>query len=158
MTELTPEQRASRKASRKRWELANPDFQKAYRQTERGKAIRKSGMRKAYLNRSPEQRKKAILNGAKCNARSRGIAFDLKVSDLVWPEKCPVLGIVLNYGAPTNGRNSVDSPSLDRHDPSVGYVKGNVVVMSWRANRLKCDANVHEIEKLLSYMRQRFII
>ena len=36
--------------------------------------------------------------------------------------KCPVLGITLNWGGRrTNG----DSPSLDRIIPEKGYVKGN---------------------------------
>lgn len=45
------------------------------------------------------------------------------------------------------------SPTLDRIVPSRGYVVGNVAVISMRANRLKSDASVAELQALVSYTR-----
>lgn len=43
------------------------------------------------------------------------------------------------------------SPSLDRLIPSKGYVKGNVVVVSWRANRLKNNASLADLRALVDF-------
>lgn len=42
------------------------------------------------------------------------------------------------------------SPSLDRLDSSKGYVKGNVRVISKRANQLKNNATVEEMRMVLA--------
>jgi hypothetical protein len=53
-------------------------------------------------------------------------------------------------GAP-KGRCS-SSPSVDKFDNDRGYVKGNVNVISNRANVLKNDATVAEMRAVLTYM------
>ena len=58
-------------------------------------------------------------------------------------ETCPVLGIPLY----SDGRDNQNAPSLDRFIPSLGYVKGNVFVISRRANVLKGDATIEEVKK-----------
>ena len=59
------------------------------------------------------------------------------------PEFCPVLGIALQ---PNDKAGPIDSsPSLDRIAPSLGYVPGNVRVISFRANRLRADATAAEL-------------
>jgi hypothetical protein len=45
-------------------------------------------------------------------------------------------------------KRSDASPSLDRVDPRKGYVPGNVRVISDRANRLKGDRSLSEIQAL----------
>jgi hypothetical protein len=57
---------------------------------------------------------------------------------------CPVLGIPLfrNRGAKGQGPNS---PSLDRIVPQLGYIKGNVIVMSSLANRIKNDSTPEQV-------------
>jgi hypothetical protein len=105
-----------------------------------------------YRNKSFDARKKSIVHRAKQNAKQTGREFSITVNDLQWPTHCPVLGIELNYGAPINGRRSQNSPSIDRHDSSKGYVPGNCVIMSWRANRIKCDATTEEVHRLLIYL------
>lgn len=64
------------------------------------------------------------------------------------PEKCPVLGFVLNY---ENTKTADNSPSLDRIDNDLGYVLGNVIVVSWKANRLKSNATVNELEAIAKF-------
>ena len=125
-----------------------------YRARPEVKARNAEDMRLRYAGMTAEQRKARCLNAARNNAANKGQEFNITVSDLHWPEFCPMLGIRLNYGCPTNGKASWDSPSLDRHDPTMGYVKGNVVVMSWRANALKRDATCEEAVLLAEYMRR----
>ncbi len=85
---------------------------------------------------------------AKLRARKRNLPFSIAVDDIVIPEICPALGIPLKKSLEAYSDNS---PSLDRVIPEVGYVKGNVVVISMRANVLKRDATLNELELLVKY-------
>jgi len=109
--------------------------------------------REKYLRHKPEMLRKVqewrvnspaeyLLSAAKQRARRGGLPFDIDVTDIAMPERCPLLGIRL---VPFGGRRTNATPSLDRIDPSAGYVKGNVWVISWRANRLKNDATFQEL-------------
>lgn len=80
---------------------------------------------------------------AKKRAQDRNIPFNLVPADLVIPPRCPVLGIPLTIG----GKRSHNSPSLDRVDPLKGYVKGNVRVISDKANRLKGDRTLPQVRE-----------
>ena len=71
---------------------------------------------------------------AKLRAKRDGVPFAIKVTDILIPERCPILGIRLVRG---KGHPLPCSPSLDRIVPALGYVVGNVAVISHRANRLK---------------------
>lgn len=46
---------------------------------------------------------------------------------------------------------SNDSPSIDRIDPKRGYVRGNVVVVSMRANSIKREATIDELRKMVAF-------
>ena len=61
-----------------------------------------------------------------------------------------MLGISLEQG---NGRVHDASPALDRLDNAKGYVKGNVVVISYKANRMKSNATIDEIVRLGEWAR-----
>lgn len=86
----------------------------------------------------------------KSNARRQGIEFWIPFAELEWPTHCPVLGIELNYYAEGKCENSV---SFDRKDPSKGYVSGNVVVTSWRANRIKNDGTPEEHQLIADFYK-----
>lgn len=87
----------------------------------------------------------------RANARKAGIHFDLDWYDLEWPEFCPILHLQLDYFCEAGGRNE-RSASFDRIDPSEGYIKGNVMVLSWRANRIKNDGNAWEHRKIAEWL------
>ena len=59
------------------------------------------------------------------------------------PEKCPVLGIPL--GGVTSRGGSDNSPSVDRIIPENGYIRGNVRIISKRANVLKNNGTLDEL-------------
>lgn len=89
-----------------------------------------------------------MLRRVRYRAKLRGIRFDLTAKDIKIPKRCPVLGIPLRV---TPGQQSDNSPSLDRIRPKRGYVKGNVVVISMRANRIKSDATIQEIQRMAKF-------
>lgn len=97
---------------------------------------------------------RALWIAAKQRAKKKNIPFSIDVEDIIIPTICPVLGIPLVFRV---GQKyfQPDSPSLDRIVTSLGYVKGNVAVISWRANRLKTDATLEEMEAITRWMREK---
>lgn len=89
-------------------------------------------------------RTKLMFIGAKARAKKKGIPFDIELSDIVIPKKCPVLGIKLCAG---NGRMHGHSPSLDRIDNTMGYIKGNILVVSQLANVVKSDMTLTRLRE-----------
>lgn len=88
--------------------------------------------------------------------RASGIPYDLDPEYLVsiWVDVCPVLGIPIIDGSKLTGCSRPDNlAELDRMIPDKGYVKGNMHWISRRANRIKSDATVEELEKIISYMK-----
>lgn len=92
--------------------------------------------------------KQSLLSGAKSRARSAGLPFNITIEDIIIPDLCPALGIPL---AITPGQRTDSSPTLDKVHNDMGYVKGNVLVVSWRANRLKNNATIHELLSLANF-------
>ena len=69
--------------------------------------------------------------------------------------KCPALGIKMIAGEPI--ASAMDTaPSLDRLIPELGYVKGNVVVVSNRANRIKNDSTPEELMSVAKFYAKIF--
>lgn len=88
---------------------------------------------------------KVMLYSAQRRARNGGFACTIALADIVVPEFCPLLGIKLMRGLKKQGPAS---PSLDRIKPGLGYVPGNVWVISNRANTIKQDATLQELQML----------
>lgn len=86
----------------------------------------------------------------KSESKTKGIPFDLTSDYLesIWTDTCPVFGKPFVRFDKTNDM----SPALDRLEPSLGYVKGNVTYISARANRIKYDASAEELQKVLTYV------
>lgn len=104
-----------------------------------------------YHAEHPEQ---ILLSRARSRAKKKKIECSIVEGDIIIPNVCPLLGIPL-HKVGLNGKALDTSPSLDRIDSTKGYVKGNVWVISWRANSLKNDATLDELEKLVSALRQK---
>lgn len=89
------------------------------------------------------------LGESRRRAIKYGVPFSITVDSVVWPTHCPILGIELNYGGSSDRRYS---PSLDRIRPELGYVPGNVMVLSNRANAMKSDASFSELRKFAEWV------
>ena len=90
-----------------------------------------------------------MVTRARWRARCAKVPFDLIEADIVIPAACPVLGIPIERAL---GRAAPNSPALDRVIPSLGYVRGNVRVISGRANTLKRDGTLEEFVGLVRYL------
>lgn len=88
---------------------------------------------------------------AKQRAASKGLEFNITPRDIVIPPTCPVLGIPLSHG---RGKPHDGSPTLDRIVPHKGYVRGNIMVISHKANRLKGAATLQELQAIVAYIEQ----
>ena len=99
------------------------------------------------------------VHGARKRAKLKNLAFNITSdyiksitpSDMI----CPALGIQMKVGG--DFKNSIISaPSLDRLIPELGYVKGNIAVVSTRANTLKRDATPEELMKVAKFYEKVF--
>ncbi len=103
-----------------------------------------------YLKRKRQENPEYYLwKGAKKRAKDKQLDFDIEVSDIIIPQFCPLLNIPIIHKV-GKGRRCENSPSLDRLDNSLGYVKGNILVVSWRANFLKSDSQFQELQLLVN--------
>jgi hypothetical protein len=91
-------------------------------------------------------RERVILDRAKSRATKLNIPFDLDLEDISIPKICPILDVPLT----TSGRKT--TPSIDRIDPTMGYVKGNIHIISNGANMLKSNFTKDEITRLYKYV------
>jgi hypothetical protein len=96
---------------------------------------------------------KEAVHHAKERAKKKGLLFNLTVAYLesIVVDRCPVLGIKLSYGR-HNRIALPNSPSLDRIKSGLGYIIGNVKIISHRANTIKQDATVDELKRVLRYV------
>ncbi len=91
-----------------------------------------------------------MIKSAKKRAKINGLDFDIDDGDILIPDKCPILSIPLFKG---DGKVCDNSPSLARIIPSKGYVKGNIAVISTRANRIKSNATYEEIQMVADWVK-----
>jgi len=89
----------------------------------------------------------------KMECKKRGIQFDLTPEYLesIWSGTCPILGVSLDIHS---HKNDPHAPQLDRMDPVGGYVCGNVVWLSKRANNVKSNATVEELEAVTRWIKE----
>ena len=83
--------------------------------------------------------KKNILNRAKGRAKKKNIPFDLVEDDIKIPELCPI------FNKPFILNDPNWTYSIDRIFPDLGYIKGNVIIVSNKANVIKSSATAEDI-------------
>lgn len=141
------------------WRADNADHRRVYRNEYRAEHLdEERARRRKYQPRDTERqrRKRAedpirfMVYAAKARAKQQDVAFDLSPQDLTIPNVCPVLGILLERN---NTRQNDGSPTIDRIIPRNGYVRGNVIVVSAKANRIKNNATVEEIQQVADFYR-----
>lgn len=148
--ELTEEDREKRRASKRRYYDRNKETL-IPKMIEYNKKPETKNQRSARNKRNRRDNwPKAQINGLRHRAKQLGVPFNLTVDDLIVPDNCPVLGFPLAVG---DGRLQYNSPSVDRVKPHLGYVSGNVNVISYRANTIKLNATIEEVAAVLQYMK-----
>jgi hypothetical protein len=106
---------------------------------------------------------KTLWRGCKDNAKIRGIEFNLDPEDIVVPDICPIFNIplikdvnYLKYNGRKNPMGVDEYPSIDRLDSTKGYIKNNINIISWKANNLKSNATLDDLEKLLKWVKSKY--
>lgn len=79
-------------------------------------------------------------------AKNKNIEFSIKETDIIIPEKCPLLEIPLIPGIINTSKNS---PTIDRKNNEKGYTPENIWVISHLANRIKCNLTTDELKTLV---------
>lgn len=92
-----------------------------------------------------------MIDRSKSRAKKKGFEHNITIEDIQIPDKCPLLGIPLFAG---QGGVCPNSPTLDRIDSSKGYIKGNVWVISYKANTIKSNATPEELQLIASRLAE----
>jgi hypothetical protein len=89
------------------------------------------------------------FNALKARAKSINVEFSITIEYLksIWKNICPIYGYELKF----NNKRANNSYSVDRIDNSKGYIIGNLHIISWRANVLKNNATIEELEKIANF-------
>ncbi len=91
-----------------------------------------------------------LIRGAKNRAKKKGIPFGINVEDIQIPTHCPIFGTKFAIG---NGETLPNSPSIDRVIPELGYIPGNVILISHRANTIKNHGDGKEHQMIADWLR-----
>lgn len=117
---------------------------------ERYRQYRKDNYNKNKYRWTPVCREMTLLKNSKTRARLKALPHDILLEDIIIPEYCPVFkDIRLSV---INPKSQFDSPSLDRIKPELGYVKGNVIVMSHLANTIKSNGTAEQHRMIADWM------
>ena len=148
------------KIARQRYE-SKPEAKEKRKQ--RKKEYFKTLKGKEYLRRKRNRNKEnfvpKLLGGVRKRCRialSKGIDIpynlDIEYIKSILPKDmlCPALGVKMIPG----GGSTKNSPSIDRIFPEKGYVKGNVVIVSFEANAIKFTATPDEIIKVGKFYKK----
>lgn len=101
------------------------------------------------LERAKKSREKhyesRLYSSAKQRAEKDGIPFNISLEDIVIPEQCVFLKTPLTR---TQGKGRVwTNASIDRIDNTKGYIKGNIQIISLKANVMKSLASLEELKQ-----------
>jgi hypothetical protein len=157
---LTSEERAlNRKNTIKAWRDKNPLYNQQYYLSNKERT--KSALQKNYRNVKEKNPWVLMLRATKTRAKKRGMTFDLDAEYLrsIWTDVCPVFNIKMASAKFESGstrshksKPQFNSPTLDRIDSSRGYEKGNVCIISYRANVIKNCGTADEHRLIAEFM------
>ena len=101
------------------------------------------------MPRKPERIEVRLLRGARLRAKKKGLPFDISLEDIFIPKKCPLTDLELKSYEGIAGKQGpkFNSPTLDRVLPELGYIKGNVRVISSLANNFMGSETEPDIMK-----------
>lgn len=109
----------------------------------------------ARLKRMKDNYFSVFCSGKKQQSSQKNIPFNLTPEYLedISVGDCPIFHIPIYYGSRVGQHNRDNQASLDRINPNEGYIIGNVQWISYRANRIKSDATIEELEMITNYLK-----
>lgn len=123
------------------------NWQREYRKKQHSDPLK----REILLRQKRENSRKNIITRMLANSKKRALKENLEFSlireDIIIPEFCPLLEIPIFPG--TKG-NYLNSPSIDRVNNNLGYVKENIRIVSSLANTMK---NCASKDQLLTFCK-----
>ena len=152
----------TRRAYMQAWRARNPNkvLANSRRQANRQRLYRQENKeRYAQWQRNwrANNPRECLVIAAKARAKKRGLPFSIVVADVDWVTHCPIFGLELDYcTTPTGERKNCkrdNFATIDRKEPALGYVPGNVFVLSYKANRLKQDLTLEVMERIAAYIK-----
>jgi hypothetical protein len=129
----------------KEWKLKNKEKLKAQNKT--------WAITHPYSERSKQSH---LLSAARQRAKNKKLDFNIEKEDIVIPTHCPFLGIPLVNTRPYRTSRS-DIASLDRIDPTKGYTKDNIEVISHLANTMKSNATKEQLILFAKEVLKRYV-
>lgn len=146
------------------------EYNKIWRNTERGKEVRKNASAKWYKNGGKEKvvdrhekysttvHGRAILmwHYSKRNASKKDRPFTITqkfVKDHLSKLKCEVTGMPIDLASYGNKANPY-APSLDQKTPGDGYTPKNTQIVCWWYNRLKSNLTDKETKQLIKRIKE----
>lgn len=141
---------------KKRRQEYSKEYNKKYYLINKEKIIKQTTENKKRI--AKEDPVYSLFVRAKERAKKRNILFDIDKEYLksIYPKnnRCPILDIDFQLGFLNEIKKNKDyAPSLDRIIPSKGYVKGNLVIVSFIANRVKNNVSVETLEKIVNFYK-----
>jgi len=136
----------TRQRDRERYAANHEEVRKVQNQYYAEHSLRIMEQMKKSLKENPER---GLLKLAKQRCKKSGVKCTITQEDIVIPEFCPILGIKLEFG---DMKDRDSSPSLDRILPELGYVPGNVAVISYKANRIKNEGTAEQHRRIADWM------
>jgi hypothetical protein len=140
------------------WELNNKDKVYGYRRKriERLKLENPEKLKESQRKWDRLNPEKVLFRSAKNRAKKYGHEFNIDLEDIVIPKYCPLLGLEIKPREGGHGPRD-SSPSLDRIDNSKGYVKNNIWVICWLANKMKATATHAQLITFAQNVHKLFV-
>lgn len=111
---------------------------------------------KRWVMKNPKLRW-AVDSTYKAKRRSKDTVspfdIDSKYVFSIIPDKCPVFGNEFKFSGSKVCND--DSPTIDKLNPAKGYTKGNIVVISRKANSIKSAYKSEDILAVGLWLKQK---
>lgn len=97
---------------------------------------------------------KAAWERAKARAKKNNIEFSITQDHVkaVWTDICPIYQIHLQTN---EGKSDGNSHSIDRINNNLGYIPGNIAIVSMRFNSEKRNLTPELLRRMLAYMENQ---
>lgn len=114
-----------------------------YKNHDSAKARRKEYSKEDRVNNTLA----TLFRSRQNSAKSRGTPFQITLEDLPIPDVCPVLKTPFVRKTPF-------AMSIDKIEPGLGYIPGNVQIISRKANLMKNDATKEELKNFGKWIKE----